>query len=164
VRLTSKRCGGDDPKGTIKRREAWKEIIAMNKWIMTALCVGLASLAQAADGPFAAPASQPVVGPVGAACCQADCGAKVCVPVAGIKKRDKVIYDEKCVDYCIPRCSLWSIFSGQCGCGGEAGCQNCGQPHTKRLLVKRIVHEECPDVKCEVQAAPCAAYELPAAK
>jgi hypothetical protein len=124
--------------------------------MIAVLCVGLASLAQSADAPvFVSPASAPIVGLVGQPCCSAPCAAKVCAPTPGIKKTEKVIYDEKCVDYCIPRCSLFSIFSGQCGCGNE--CSTCGQPRTKHLLVKRIVHEECPDVKCEVQALPCGA-------
>jgi hypothetical protein len=122
--------------------------------MIAVLCVGLAGLAQSADAPaFVSPASAPLVGVVGQPCCSASCAAKVCTPVPAIKKTDKVIYDEKCVDYCLPRCSLFSIFSGQCGCGKE--CSACGQPRTKHLLVKKIVHEECAEMKCEVQAVPC---------
>ena len=51
------------------------------------------------------------------------------------------------------RCSLFSIFSGGCGCGDA--CLDCGQPRVRHVLIKRIVHEECPDVKCEVREAPC---------
>jgi hypothetical protein len=128
----------------------------MNRWMMAVLCVGLTGLAQAADAPGVATAAPaPIVGLAGQPCCSASCAAKVCAPTPGTKKTEKVIYDEKCVDYCIPRCSLWSIFSGQCGCDGGNGCLNCGQPRTKHLLVKKIVHEECPEVKCEVQAVPC---------
>ncbi len=127
----------------------------MNRWIIAVLCVGLAGLSQAADALVVVSPAPLIVGVAGQPCCDAACAAKVCAPTSGTKKTEKVIYDEKCVDYCIPRCSLWSIFSGQCGCEGGTGCQNCGQPHTKHLLVKRIVYEECPAVKCEVQAVPC---------
>ena len=147
-------------KQTIIGHETWEETITMKKWMITVLCAGLASLAQAADAPVVvSPASPPIGGVVGQPCCSASCVAKVCAPVPAIKKTEKVIYDEKCVDYCIPRCSLLSIFRGQCGCGNE--CSNCGQPRTKHLLVKKIAHEECPDVKCEVQAIPCAGLASP---
>ncbi len=129
----------------------------MKRWIIAVLCVGFAGLSQGADAPVVVSPAPSIIGVAGQPCCSVPCAAKVCTSVLGTKKTEKVIYDEKCVDYCIPRCSLWSIFSGQCGCAGGTECQTCGQPHTKHLLVKKIVHEECPNVKCEVQPAPCEA-------
>ena len=111
----------------------------MNRYVLSLLCTGLAGLAWAADPPA-------VVEP-------APCGPKVCVAVPTVKKTDKVVYDCKCVDYCLPRCSLYSLFWGCCGCDG--GCPNCGCPRTKHVLIKHVVQEECPDVKCEVRPAPC---------
>ena len=93
-------------------------------------------------------------GAVGLPGCAPPCVHKVCVPEPTVKKTDKAIYDEKCVDYCLPKCSLASIFSGHgCGCG-EGGCLNCGHPRTRHVLIKRWVHEECPDTKCEVEEQP----------
>ena len=112
----------------------------MKPYAWSLLCAAVASLAWAADAPPPA--------------CVAPCPVKVCVPEPTVRKTDKVIYDEKCVDYCLPRCSLASIFGGGgCGCG-DGGCLNCGHPRTRHVLIKKYVHEECPDVKCEVQEAP----------
>ena len=80
---------------------------------------------------------------------------KVCVPEPTVRKTDKAIYDQKCVEYCLPCCSLASLFGGGCGCAG-GGCLNCGRPRTRRALIKKYVHEERPDVKCEVRdQLPC---------
>ncbi len=113
----------------------------MKRYVLSLLCASLAGWAWAADPPA-------VVVP-----CPAPCGPKVCVPEPTVRKTDKVIYDEKCVDYCLPHCSLWSLLTGGgCGCGCEAGC---GTPRVRHVLIKRVVHEERPAVKCEVREAPC---------
>jgi hypothetical protein len=121
---------------TIRGRHARKETVAMKPYALSLLCATLAGLAWATDAP------------------PPECAPKVCVPVPAVKKTEKVIYDERCVDYCLPHCSLWSFF----GCGCDAGgCLNCGSPRTRRVLIKKVVHEECPDVKCEVrEQLPCA--------
>ena len=131
----------------------------INKWVLTLLGVSLAGLAHAADATVVSnPPAAPIVGVAEQPCYGAECAAKVCVPTTTIKKKEKVIYDQKCVDYCIPRCSLFSILSGSCGCDANGkGCLNCGQPRTKHLLVKIIVRDECPETKCEVQPVPCEA-------
>ena len=116
----------------------------MKRYVFSLFCAGLARLAWAADPPAMAPPP-----------CPPPCGPKVCVPEPTIRKTDKVIYDERCVDYCLPRCSLFSLFRGNgCGCG-DGGCLNCGQPRVRHVLIKKFVHEECADVKCEVREGPC---------
>ena len=119
----------------------------MNKYLLTLLCAGLAGLAWAEDAGPAPP-------------CAACSAAKVCVPVPTVKEETKVIYDDKCVDYCLPHCSLFSIFTGGCGCN-DGGCPNCGRPRTRRVLIKKFVHEQCPEVKCEVRDAPPCATPCP---
>jgi hypothetical protein len=107
----------------------------MNSLLLSVLCANAAW----ADAPPA---------------CPAPCAAKVCVPVPTMRTTDKVVFDDRCVDYCLPRCSLFSLFWGG-GCGCDRSCANCGRPRTRHVLIKKIVHEECPDVKCEVREAPC---------
>lgn len=112
-------------------------------------CLGSAALALAAEPPPPPPGPPPC----------APCTAKTCVAVPTTKKTDKVIYDDRCIDYCLPTCSLWSLFGGGCGC--DAGCLNCGQPHARHVLIKKFVHEECHDVQCEVREAPCVPPSFP---
>ncbi|HVS36025.1 MAG TPA: hypothetical protein VMS17_10635 [Gemmataceae bacterium] len=107
----------------------------MTRYVLSLLCAGVAASAWAADAPPLAPAP---------------CGPTVCVPEPTTRKIDKVIYDQKCVEYCLPHCSFWSLFGGGCGCAS-----GCGTPHVRHVLIKKIVHEDCPDVKCEVREAPC---------
>ena len=66
----------------------------MKRYVLSLFCAGLAGLAWAADPPAAAP-----------------CSPKVCMPEPTTKKIDKVIYDEKCVDYCLPRAAPSGHFS-----------------------------------------------------
>jgi hypothetical protein len=84
----------------------------------------------------------------------APCTVKVCVPE--VKKNTKVVYDSRCKDYCQKSCLqlLRGLFTGKCDC--EA---NCGDVHTKRVLVKKT-HPDCDTSQCvvkEVAAPPCVA-------
>jgi hypothetical protein len=110
----------------------------MKHLLFAAACLGAVGLAQAADAPPPVPCAPPPC-------------AKFCVPVPTTKRTDKVICDDRCVEYCVPRCSLWSILRSCCW----GGCASCGRLHTRHVLIKKIVHEECPDVRCEVRDAPC---------
>ena len=76
------------------------------------------------------------------------CTVKVCVPE--VKKNTKVVYDSRCKDYCQKSCLqlLRGLFSGDCGC--EA---NCGDVHTKRVLVKKI-RPDCDTTQCVVKEVP----------
>ena len=76
----------------------------MKRYTLTLLCAALTGLAWAADAPPAPP-------------CEAPCVHKVCVPEPTVVVKDKVIYDDRFVDYCLPKCSLWSILKGGCCCG-----------------------------------------------
>jgi len=117
----------------------------MRPLILALVCVACGGPGRAADPP-PPPCPPPCAPPP-------PCAAKTCVAVPATLKTDKVIYDDRCVDYCLPRCSLWSLLGGGCGCDG--GCLSCGHPRTRHVLLKKILHEECPDVKCEPREAPC---------
>ncbi|MCY2987347.1 MAG: hypothetical protein NTY19_05710 [Planctomycetota bacterium] len=103
-----------------------------------------------------------------AGCCAGSCGTsacKVCVPEATKKKKDKVAYSSKCVDFCVPKPSLHGVCSaGACGgngdcnacaaqagvcqaCGG-AGCIKCGRVRTKKVLIKKVKSIESDTYKC----------------
>ena len=125
----------------------------MRQYVVTLLCAAGAGLAWGADAPPTPPAAP----------CEAPCVHKVCVPEPTTVVKDKAIYDQRCVDYCLPKCSLWSILKGGCSCG-DGGCADCGRPRTRKVLIKRYVHEECPETKCVVVEQPaCAAGALPPA-
>jgi hypothetical protein len=96
--------------------------------VLSVLCASLAGLAWATD-PVAPP-----------------CQPGACVPEPAVKRVPKVIFEQKCVDYCLPRCSLLSLFTG-CGCGCGDGVK-CGQPRVRHALIKKIIYEEVPEVKC----------------
>ena len=124
----------------------------MKKYVLALLGAALTGLAWAADAPPPAgpPAPAVVLPPAAPVECAAPCVHKVCVPEPTTVVKDKVIYDDRCVDYCLPKCSLLSILKGGCGCGA-GGCADCGHPRSRRVLIKKVVQEECPDVKCVVQ-------------
>lgn len=107
----------------------------MKNYALALLCAAAAALAWAEDAPPA---------------CDAPCVHKVCVPELTTVVKDKVIYDDRCVDYCLPKCSLLSILKGGCS-RGAGGCTNCGRPRTRHVLIKKFVHEECPDATCVVR-------------
>jgi hypothetical protein len=87
---------------------------------------------------------------VPAACCPDGCG-KICVRVPDVLKTPRTIYDCKCEDYCAPRCSLRALLGGLCGCGDTC----CGPVRTRKILLKKVVTDECPTTKCVVQQVPC---------
>ena len=104
--------------------------------------------------------------------CAAPC--KVCVRTPAVKKKTTVLYGCKQVEYCLPLCSFWGRLVGGCGhswgrlCGEGNDCSghSCGDckdscpeggcegPRTKRVLLKRVVIEECPITKCEIVERP----------
>ncbi len=78
------------------------------------------------------------------------CTQTVCVTEP--KKNTKVVYTSRCKDYCVANCSLFSMFSSNCGC-----CENC-EKKTKNVLVKKVV-PDCDTTHCvlkEVPAGACA--------
>ena len=85
-----------------------------------------------------------------AAPCHDACPPKVCVSEPTTKKVTRVVYESKCIDYCLPKCSLLG------------GCADCGKPRTKHILVKKVITEECPATKCVVQIAPACTTAAPA--
>lgn len=74
---------------------------------------------------------------------------KVCKLVPDTKKTTRTVYDCKVEDFCLPRCSL----DCKLGCDGKkASCPECEKKvYSKKLLVKRIITEEHPTTKCQVE-------------
>ena len=98
--------------------------------------------------------------------CDAHCLHKVCIAVPDKKKISKTVYSCTEKDVCLPKCvhgGSERINRGH-GCNDhcasncpEQGCAACGRPRTVRVLMKKVVTEECPTTKCEVSyeaAAP----------
>jgi hypothetical protein len=85
----------------------------------------------------------------------APCSVKVCVPE--VKKNTKVVYDSRCKDYCQKSCLqlLRGLFTGQCDC--EA---NCGDVHTKRVLVKKT-RPDCDTTQCVVKEVAVPVHPCP---
>jgi hypothetical protein len=73
---------------------------------------------------------------------------KVCVPE--VKHNTKTVYDCKCEEYCLPRCSLWSLLCGKCG--GAAGCPCC-ELRTRHVLIKKKA-PTCDTMQCVVKEVP----------
>ena len=98
----------------------------------------------------AAPGQQPVKGQDSGLPEDGPSACKVCVAVAGTRKVTKTEYQCKRIDYCLPRlpgpCQLWHV--------DKSVCPECGQPLRRRVLMKRIVTQECPTVRFEVQHMP----------
>jgi len=85
---------------------------------------------------------------------------KVCVPAPDTKKVTHNCYRCKCEDVCLPKCGCPFHCHHECGdCCHDAPCAKCGHPHTRHILLKKIVTEECPRTKCVVQTVveqvPC---------
>jgi hypothetical protein len=76
---------------------------------------------------------------------------KVCVPQPGKKTITKTVYGDKCVDFCLPKCSLGGgLFSKGCCDSGE--CADCEKPRTKKVLIKKT--KSCGEVdviNCKVE-------------
>lgn len=77
----------------------------------------------------------------------AACAAhKVCVPVPDIKKTPRVVYGMVEKDFCLRKCCF-----GANSCHRECKCPQCERVRTKRVLVKKVIVEECPSFKCVVE-------------
>ena len=129
-----------------------------------------------ADGPMPAPAPVVVPGPVpGVGCpcpCPEPCGEKVCRPILEKKTVVTRVYDDKCEDFCYPRCGFLGLFGGCCGgCDGDCGPDHkCGHVHTKKALI--VKQRKCDEMvpKCVVEtvapacpapcAMPCAPHQM----
>jgi len=85
---------------------------------------------------------------VGGACHDA-CPANTCISQPTTKKTSKTVFSSKCIEFCLPKCSCCSLFSGGCDDCGE----NCGHVRTKHVLLKKVVTEECPSTECVVAPA-----------
>jgi hypothetical protein len=74
--------------------------------------------------------------------CNDNCGGRTCVSVPSTKVHTKTIFCSKCIEYCLPRCSL--LHGGGC----DSCADNCGPIRTKNVLLKKVVTTECPSTKC----------------
>jgi hypothetical protein len=120
----------------------------MRKLILGFCCLGLATTSAWAQQPAAGPQIEPLVqihhrGP---ACdnCTNCAPSSVCVRVPEAKT--KVVYGSRCVEYCLPSCSL---LGG--GCDSDCGAP-CGKVRNKHVLLKKVV-DDCPTTKCVPQPA-----------
>jgi hypothetical protein len=95
------------------------------------------------------------------AAAQAPCGPeKVCTPVVETKTVAVRVYDDVCVEYCVPHCSFLNLFTGGCA---DCAAGKCGSVHTKKVLVVKIrKHDECVN-KCVV-APTCPGPVIPPGK
>lgn len=96
---------------------------------------------------------------------------KVVEPTTVKKKNYRICYDCKEVDYASTRCLRTPILDHRCPdgackhtglfslvcecCGLEGlGCVRCGKPHTRKVLIKKIITEEIQVPACKVQRIP----------
>ena len=125
----------------------------MRKWILSLCCLALATPAWAQGTSLVHDAGLLPVSHImrGPACCVDTCPKKTCVSVPTTITHTRVVFASKCVEYCLPKCSL------QRGC--DASCaDNCGPVRTKNVLLKRVIVDECPGTKCVpgyAAPAPC---------
>lgn len=77
------------------------------------------------------------------------CTKKICVPECGTARKVDVVYRVRCVDYCLPKCSLWSLLKK-----GDCDCTACDKPRVYHVLIKRRVVEEKEVTRCAVREVP----------
>lgn len=86
-----------------------------------------------------------------------------CVRLPDVTKVSKSEHACKREHFCLPKRSLFDLFSPGCHSGGDSCCDSCdscdgscaspcGQcecyARTRKVLLKRIVTEECPTYRC----------------
>lgn len=89
-----------------------------------------------------------------------ECKPRYCVAEPSKVKTPRVYYEEKTQFYCLPKCPcpLAGLFH-KCGlkcCSGcekccEGGCQDCGKPRKRHVLIKKTANEETDSFKCVVK-------------
>jgi hypothetical protein len=82
---------------------------------------------------------------------------KVCKLVPDVRETEKWVYSCKSEDLCFKKCPLHGLHTCA-GCEQCGACVQCDKPVTRNRLVKRLVVEECPSVKCVVERVPCVVY------
>src|SRR5262249_50078942 len=94
--------------------------------------------------------------------CSAPCGPcqKVASPTVENVRHTRYCYDVKEEHYSYPRwvhSPILTIFChDHCAkCSGDQNeaepCHNCGQPRTRKVLIKTFVTEDIPTAKCKVE-------------
>lgn len=125
----------------------------MRRMILGLCCLALAATPAWAQSTIKDAAILPVNHVRGGNCNDSCCAPKVCVAVPATIKHTTTCFSSKCIDYCLPKCSL------QRGC--DSCADNCGHPRTKHVLMMKRVTTECPATKCEVTLAPPASCAQP---
>lgn len=94
------------------------------------------------------------------ACC------RVCRVVRSTKKVTKNVYHTKCEDFCVRGPSDRTVCVDECGRRKVVQTPNCGEVHSRRILIKEEVTTEKPSHKCVVEklCSNCAACDLANAK
>jgi len=86
-----------------------------------------------------------------------DLSCKVCKPVAATKKVTKTIYESKVEWYCLAKCPcLLHAATHDC-----TSYTTCDKPRCRRVLVKKIITEEQPITKCQVEAVTMNSISAP---
>jgi len=126
--------------------------------IWTAGCLALASNGLYAQDKGEKGKGEPVPAPKGLvdpgcppACAPECCPStyKTCVPVPDVHKKTKTVFCCREIDFCLPKCSSCSLFSRHHCTEPCPNCENCAR--TKRVLLTKVVTEECPSTKCVVE-------------
>jgi hypothetical protein len=73
---------------------------------------------------------------------------KVCV--VEMKPATKAVYGSVCKEYCLPKCSLMSLF---CWCCSDCADCGCGTVRTRNVLTKKTV-PTCPVPTCVLKEVP----------
>lgn len=90
------------------------------------------------------------------------CTPKICCPVEGVQKVNKVIYSVKVAEVCFPP-SPFDLLKRCLGFGAHGVCGPCcGKPRAIHKLYKKIETEEHPQVRYE--AVECGLHHPTPAK
>jgi hypothetical protein len=114
--------------------------------LIVAAASALAQRPAISDGPIPAPPLSKYPAP-SASCCTEIC----CTPKKEVLTLHIPEWSCRCVEFCLPQCSLSKVLSGQCCCCDEPAC--CKKYHRKAYLkfdceVDRAVN------RCEICASP----------
>jgi hypothetical protein len=72
--------------------------------------------------------------------------------VPATKKVTRIVYESKVEWYCLSKCPC-PLHVGKHNCCDPCGkvCTSCDTPRCRRVLVKKVITEEQPTMKCVVE-------------
>ena len=122
----------------------------MKKTLASLVCVFLANIAWGQNPPGVALPQPPNANVSPPACDQPGAVKTICVPQPSTKIKVSIKYSSETEKFCPPGPRFWPFFGQNNSCAGG----DCGNAATKRYLVKRIVTEEEPTIKCVPVTVP----------